>query len=389
LPTVHVDATVSCVVHPLTPPVDLVVVGSGILGLAHAAAAADRGLSVLVLERDERPVGASVRNFGHLCLTAQSGTALQYARSSRPVWLSLGAQAGFTVEQSGTVVVARSALEMAVLEDFRAARSSEEVELLTADATRGYVPALDPDAVGGALLPRDLRVDPRQVPGALVDWLSGRGVQFRFGLPVTSVSSGEVTTPEGVVRARYTVVCVGHDVDRLFPTLARDAALTRCRLEMLQVRPSRPVIIRPAVLTGLSMLRYAGIAASPQIGDLRRQIQERTPELLAVDMNLMLTQRPDGDLVIGDTHDYAVTHDPFIDDRVSLLVLGQARRLLGGLDLTVTRRWQGVYAFSTAGDFLDHEIAPDVRVVSVTTGIGMTTSHGLAEAVVESMTSAS
>ncbi len=389
LPTVHVDATVSCVVHPLTPPVDLVVVGSGILGLAHAAAATDRGLSVLVVDRDERPVGASVRNFGHLCLTAQSGRALQYAESSRPVWLSLGAQAGFAVEQSATVVVARSALEMAVLEDFRDARSSEEVELLTADATHRHVPALDADAVGGALLPRDLRVDPRQVPGALVDWLSGRGVQFRFGLQVSSVSSGEVTTPEGVVRARYVVVCVGHDVDRLFPTLARDEGLTRCRLEMLQVRPSRPVIIRPAVLTGLSMLRYPGIAASPQIGDLRRQIDERTPELLAVDMNLMLTQRPDGDLVIGDTHAYAVTHDPFIDDRVSSLVLGQARRLLGGLDLTVTRRWQGVYASSTAGDFLDHEIAPDVRVVSVTPGIGMTTSHGLAAAVVRSMVSAS
>ncbi len=374
-------------VHAVTPPVDLVVVGSGVVGLAHAAAAVERGLSVLVLERDQRPVGASVRNFGHLCFTAQSGTALQYAQSSRPVWLSLGVQAGFLVEQSGTVVVARSALEMAVLEDFRDARSAGEVELLTADATLRHVPALDADTVGGALLPMDLRVDPRQVPGALVDWLAGRGVQFGFGLPVTSVSTGEVTTPDGVVSTRHVVACVGHDVDRLFPALARDAALTRCRLEMLQVRPARPVTIRPAVLTGLSMLRYPGIAASPQIGNLRRQFQERTPELLAVDMNLMLTQRPDGDLVIGDTHTYAVTHDPFSDDRVSSLVLEQARRLLGDLDLTVTRRWQGVYASSTVGDFLDHQIAPKVRVVSVTTGIGMTTCHGLARAVVQSMLS--
>lgn len=221
-----------------------------------------------------------------------------------------------------------------------------------------------------------------------MDWLAGRGVQFGFGLPVTSVSTGEVTTPDGVVSARYVVVCVGHDVDRLFPALAREASLTRCRLEMLQVRPARPVMIRPAVLSGLSMLRYPGIASSPRISDLRREFQERTPELLAVDMNLMLTQRPDGDLVIGDTHAHAVTHDPFIDDRVSRLVLEQARRLLGDLDVTVTRRWQGVYASSTVGDFLDHEIAPDVRVVSVTTGIGMTTCHGLAGAVVQSMLSA-
>jgi len=385
LPGGEVDVTVSRVVHPLTAPVDLVVVGSGIIGLAHAVAAAERGLSVLVLERDERPVGASVRNFGHLCLTAQTGAALEYAQTSRAAWLALGAAAGFAVDQSGTVVVARSDLEMAVLEDFLHARSAEEVELLTADETRRHVPTLDRNTVGGALLPRDLRVDPRQMPGALIDWLAGRGVQFRFGLPVTSVSTGEVMTPEGMVRARHVVVCVGHDVDRLFPSLARQAALTRCRLEMLQVRPVRPVVIYPAVLTGMSMLRYPGIAASSQIGDLRRQIQERTPELLAVDMNLMLTQRPDRDLVIGDTHAYAVTHDPFIDDRVSRLVLEQASRLLGDLDLTVTRRWQGVYASSSAGDFLDHEVAPGIRVVSVTTGIGMTTSHGLAAAVVGSM----
>ncbi len=40
-------------------------------------------------------------------------------------------------------------------------------------------------------------------------------------------------------------------------------------------------------------------------------------------------------------------------------------------------------------DFLTHEIAPEVRVVSVTTGIGMTTSHGLARAVVRSLVSMS
>ncbi len=43
---------------------DLAVVGAGIIGLAHALAAAKRGLSVIVFDRNEQAVGASVRNFG-------------------------------------------------------------------------------------------------------------------------------------------------------------------------------------------------------------------------------------------------------------------------------------------------------------------------------------
>jgi glycine/D-amino acid oxidase-like deaminating enzyme len=55
----------------MTTNFDLIVVGAGIVGLAHAYTAAKRGLSVCVVERDAACVGASIRNFGFITVTGQ------------------------------------------------------------------------------------------------------------------------------------------------------------------------------------------------------------------------------------------------------------------------------------------------------------------------------
>ena len=95
----------------------------------------------------------------------------------------------------------------------------------------------------------------------------------------------------------------------------------------------------------------------------------------------MLTARPDGTLTLGDTHAYATTHDPFGDERLDDLLLDEAARLLGGRP-TVRSRWNGIYA-SAPEPFLVAEPMPRVHVVSVTSGIGMTTALGLAPAVLD------
>ena len=50
---------------------DLVVVGAGILGLATAWRARQRGWKVAVLERHARCIGASVRNFGFVTINGR------------------------------------------------------------------------------------------------------------------------------------------------------------------------------------------------------------------------------------------------------------------------------------------------------------------------------
>ena len=60
------------------------------------------------------------------------------------------------------------------------------------------------------------------------------------------------------------------------------------------------------------------------------------------------------------------------------------RELLGVPALTVRQRWRGVYA-SAPDPFLIATPFPGVRVVSVTSGIGMTTALGLAPAVLDDL----
>lgn len=373
----------AAIVARVTPRRDLVVVGAGIVGLAHAVEAVARGMSVTVVERDERAVGASVRNFGHACVTAQAGEALAFAERARGTWLRLGRQAGVDVRETGTVVVARASEELAALEELAAERGPDDVVPLDAAGVTARVPLAG--VLGGAFLPRDLRVDPRTAAPAIAAWLAAQpGVRMLWATPVLGVAEGVVRTGRGDLHGDRVVVCTGHDLDRLLPETAEKAGLRRCVLQMLQVRAPGGLRVDPAVLTGSSMLRYPALAATGGARALRERWRTERPELLDAVVNHMLTQRPDGDLVVGDTHAYARTPGPFSSEALDDLLLAETRALLGVRELRVVHRWRGVYA-DADGEFLRARVAPGVTAVSVTSGIGMTTAFGLAPSVLDAL----
>ncbi|MFF2620894.1 TIGR03364 family FAD-dependent oxidoreductase [Oerskovia jenensis] len=372
--------------------VDLVVVGAGIVGLAHAVEAVGRGLSVLVVERDDRAVGASVRNFGHGCFTAQDGTALTYAFAARERWIQLAKEADFWLRESGTVVVARADDERQVLEDFAHGRDGH-VRLLDRDQVLDRVPSDPDEVVGGAFLSQDVRVDPREAVPAIARWYAEqRGAHLAWSTTVQGFEAGSgvtlVRTSRGDVVATRVILAVGHDVDRFFPDTAAAAGVRRCTLQMLRVdapagAAGGPREIDPAIFTGTSLLRYDGFRHSPALAAVRERLTAQHPALIDAAVNLMVTQRPDGTLTLGDTHAYATTPGPFHPEALDELLLTEAARLFGAGPLTVRERWQGVYA-SAPAPFLDVTPMPGVRAVSVTSGIGMTTALGLAPRVLDS-----
>lgn len=354
---------------------DVVVVGSGIVGLGAAYATVRRGLRVIVVDRTDAPGGATIRNFGHLCIGAQGGDARRYADTSRELWLRLSQDAGFWLRESGTLVAARHDDELAVLE---AASRAGGIRMLETAELLSLAPLRAEGLVGGAHIESDLQTDPRTAADAIVRHLTALGVEFRFRTAVTGVGAGRVETTRGPISCESVVVAVNHDIDQLLPEVAERHGIVRCALDMMRAAVSFRHPLAAPLLTGWSLARYGRFSDGPEAAVLRERLHVERPDLAAIDLNQMYTQLPDGTLIIGDSHSTAVTPAPFQPEAAFTAFLTEAEALFDAPAPRVIERWQGVYAKGPQ-EFLIDRGDDGVLVLAATTGIGMTTGLGLAE----------
>jgi glycine/D-amino acid oxidase-like deaminating enzyme len=137
-----------------------------------------------------------------------------------------------------------------------------------------------------------------------------------------------------------------------------------------------------AVMSDLGLVRYAGYSALPQAAPLRARLMAEQGEYLAHGIHLIVVQSADGTLVVGDSHHYAATPDPFADGRVDQLILEEFAAATGRPAPPVLERWTGTY--SSAADrmmFIDAP-APDIRLAMVTSGSGASTGFALGEEII-------
>jgi len=241
---------------------DLAVVGAGIVGLAHALAAARRGLRVVVLDREAEAIGASLRNFGFVTVTGQAaGATWRRALRTRDVWDEIAPRAGIPIEQRGLVVAARRPEAMAVLEAFEAGEMGADCALLTPAEATARLPALRAEALDGALWsPHERRVESRTAIPRLAGWLEeAKGVTIHRSAHVHAAGRGRLETTRGRFRAERIVVCPGDERLALFPERFGELGIGRVRLQMMKVMPAEPVPhLGAAVMSDLSLVRYPG-----------------------------------------------------------------------------------------------------------------------------------
>jgi FAD dependent oxidoreductase TIGR03364 len=370
-----------------------IVIGAGIVGLATARALALRGFSVKVFERSEKAVGASIRNFGMIWPIGQpAGKMYNRAVRSREIWKELAPKADFWAEPAGSLHVAYHPDEWLVLQElaeiFR--REGRPVQLLDRAGVAGASPAVVPEGLLGGLYSRDeLIVDPREAVSALPGWLSGQlKVAFYWGKCVSYISDQTVYIGnEEEYEADLIFVCNGADFETLYPEHFSQQPVTKCKLQMLRLA-AQPAEWRigPALCGGLSLIHYNSFKAAASLPGLKQRYAQEMADYLEWGIHVMVSQNGNGELTVGDSHEYGLTHDPFDKERINRMILDYLRTFVQVKDCRVTQTWNGTYAKLTDGApdlFFSPE--PYVYVINGLGGAGMTLSFGLAEELVDGL----
>ena len=368
---------------------DIAIVGAGIVGLAHALAASRLGLRALVLDRDEQASGASIRNFGFITVTGQSeGTTWKRAMRSRNVWVEIAPKAGIQIVHRNECVIAHSPEALRVIEDFLERPMGARCELLLPEELESRVPMVRLTDVHGALWsPHEVRVEPRTAIPALAAYLEREhDVTIRRGVHVSAVAAPLIETSHGAFSAERVVVASGPDLTTLYPEVHAQRGVRLCKLHMLRLAPQPEAWRLPAaIMSDFGLIRYGGFSGQPSATALRALLEARDPLCIANGIHLIVTQSEDGSLIVGDSHHYGGTPDPFFSSDVEAAILRLAHATLRIPKTDVIERWIGIYPQSDQYEaFVD---APDARtrVVEVTSGTGMSTSFALAEEVIQEL----
>lgn len=367
---------------------DVLIVGAGIVGLAHAVAALRRGLRTAIMERNPACAGASVQNFGMIWIVGQPADERRdLALRSRTTWLAVAEEAGFWCDPRGSLHAAYADDEAAVLAEFAAGEGGGlDCELLDASAAVAFEPHLNRASLRGAMFsPLDLAVDPPEAMGKLATWLGRQpDVDLFFDQGVVSIRDRVATTTAGRALAAERIIVCGGEGEALYPEAHADGLVTPCSLQMLATAPQPPSWRLGSHLAGgLSLRHYESFARCPSIEGLRQRIADEDPALDQHGIHVMITQRPDGSLVIGDSHAYGHRAGAPRNEAIDTKILARAGSLISGADLRPARRWIGRYRKRTGGGWhTDFEPERGVRVVNALGGAGMTLAFGLAERVI-------
>ncbi len=183
---------------------DVAVVGAGVIGLAIGWRAAQRGLSVVVLERGEEPARqTSAVAAGMLAPISETlATELPLMRLGLS---SVARYPGFVAEltetagmdtgylRCGTLLVARDGDEAEALARELALRESHGLAAhrLRASEARRLEPALAPTLRLALDVPDDHAIDPRKLTAALAVALRTAGGELRTNAPVAELTTGD------------------------------------------------------------------------------------------------------------------------------------------------------------------------------------------------------
>jgi len=366
-----------------------IIIGAGIVGLATARALAIEGYHVSVFERNESCVGASIRNFGMIWPIGQpSGLLYNRAMRSRAIWKEICKDAGIWHDEVGSLHLAYHDDELEVMSDLvNANRDERKYELLSPEEALKKSKGIKSDGLKGALWsPDEMIVEARDAIAQVASYLQEKfQVEFHWNTAISRISYPVVYSGDSKWEADKIYVCSGADFETLYPEEFRKSGMTKCKLQMMRAG-AQPDQWRmgPSLCGGLSMIHYPGFQSAPSLAKLKARYEQQYSEYLKWGIHVMVSQNHKGELTIGDSHEYGLTHTPFNRDFINQMILDYLHTFGDFKNQDIIQHWHGIYPKMTNGctEWVIKP-APGVTIINGLGGNGMTLSFGLAEEVIK------
>ncbi len=368
-----------------------IVIGAGIVGLATARALSLKGYSVTVIERTEKAVGASIRNFGMIWPIGQpDGNLYNRAIRSKFIWKQIADSIGLWYDEVGSLHVAHHTDEWVVLQELYQSfsESGRPVSLLKPDEIEKAYQGVNPQhLLGGLFSNSEMIVNPREAIAAIPMYLHEYlDVQFIWGKQVNSVESGKIYIGNEEYKADLICICSGADFETLYPQEFATIGMIKCKLQMMRFAPSDANWrIGTSVCGGLSLIHYNSFKAAPSLSILKKRYETEMAEYLQWGIHVMVSQNERGEFTVGDSHEYGHTFEPFDSVYVNTLIIDYLEKMMICKDWKLSQTWNGIYPKMSNGETdVLLQPAPGVYIVNGLGGAGMTMSFGFAEEIVES-----
>jgi D-hydroxyproline dehydrogenase subunit beta len=291
---------------------DLIIVGAGIMGTFHAFHAAKIGKKVLLLEKDNRPVGSTIQNFGQMVPSGLDDYWQKFGIRSLEIFDELQAEADFTLVKNGSVYIASDEDELNLINEVAELhnKAGYSQEILSKTATKVLFPDINSKYIKGSIFyPKEYSVNSSEFIYKLIAYCVEKlGVDYKNHTAVINVEeqNGEVkveTAAREVFLSEKVIICSGYVFNLLFPEIYRNSGLIVSKLQIMKTEPLKQFNLKANILTGLTIRRYESFEECPSFAKL--QTPDHLLELKKWGIHILFKQLPDGSIIVGDSHEYA------------------------------------------------------------------------------------
>jgi D-hydroxyproline dehydrogenase subunit beta len=369
---------------------DLIIVGAGIMGTFHAFHAAKLGKRVLLLEKDNRPVGSTIQNFGQVVPSGLDAHWQKFGIRSLEIFDELQANTDFTLVKNGSVYIASDEDELTLINEVAELHNHAgySQEILSKTATKVLFPDVNSDYIKGSIFyPKEYSVNSSEFIYKLIGYcVEELGVVYKNHTAVINVEdqNGEVkveTADREVYLSEKAIICSGYVFNLLFPEVYRNSGLIVSKLQMMKTRSLKQFNLKANILTGLTIRRYESFEECPSFSKLKTP--DHLLELKKWGIHILFKQLPDGSIIVGDSHEYAPVSQVEnlglgVSDYINNLMKNEAELILNIPRNAYSQTWAGYYAQHPDGIF-EYKVSENIEIRTGIGGKGMTTSAGYSE----------